>query len=173
MQPATFDVDGGATTPLNPSANSKAAPKPPSKTTVFDRYSHELVVPSDKAFSALLVVPLVVWWVAVLAGVWVYEGLPKGQKVYHAMIWFDKGLLRPAGPLVPFAVLMARAVVHALQTNWQLSHVVGPAAAAKRRAYGMQLGSLMLNCLTVYAAMAVARLAIYLTHFFLMSKRWV
>lgn len=138
---------------------------------MLDKYSHPLVLPSDKAFMALLIVPLLVWWAAVLAGAWVYEGLPKGQKVYHVMMWFDKGLLRPAGPLVPFAVLIARAVVHGVDHRWRLRGLHGPAAAAKRR--HLQLGSLLVNCLTVYAAMAVARLAVYLTHYFLLSQRWV
>lgn len=174
MSGAAFEVeqDGQAATPLV-SRTKAAASSSSTDTSVCTRYSHPLVIPSDQAFKALLIVPLVVWWVAVLAGAWVYEGLPKGQKVYHVMMWFDKGLLRPAGALVPFAVVLLRALVHLV------AHTVGrgaaPAATGKgckqQQQPGLRLGSLLLHCLTVYAAMAAARLAIYLTHYFLLSQR--
>jgi hypothetical protein len=170
MQAAAFEVDqdGSTATPLV----SKAATNG-STTALLDLYSHPLVVPSDSAFKALLIAPLVVWWVAVLAGAWVYEGLPKGQKVYHVMMWFDKGLLRPAGPLVPFVVLLLRALVHFAEHQWQQRRHGGTAAGRGKRKQQavLQLGSLLINCLTVYAAMAVVRLAIYLTHAFLLSQR--
>lgn len=173
MSGTAFEVeqDGHAATPLV-SGSKAAASSSSTDSSVCARYSHPLVIPSDQAFLALLIVPLLVWWVAVLAGAWVYEGLPKGQKVYHVMMWFDKGLLRPAGALVPFAVVLLRALVHFV------AHTVGrgaPAATAKGRKQQQQpdlrLGSLLLHCLTVYAAMAAARLAIYLTHYFLLSQR--
>lgn len=157
--------DGPNSSTLLVSNGNKAAPA-----CTVDRYSHPLVVPNDTAFKALLITPLLVWWVAVLAGAWVYEGLPKGQKVYHVMVWFDKGILRPAGPLVPFVVLLFRALVHFVDHHRRQG---GSAATApkQRQQLGLRLGSLALNCLTVYSALAVARLAIYLTHFFLLSQR--
>lgn len=175
---AAFEQDGGSAAESTPLVGSKAAATNGSNgscssAALVERYSHPLVVPSDTAFKALLIAPLVVWWVSVLAGAWVYEGLPKGQKVYHVMMWFDKGLLRPAGPLVPFVVVLLRALVHFGEHHWQLRSAAGTAAGAGRRkqAASMRLGSLLLSCLAVYSAMAVARLAIYLTHYFLLSQR--
>jgi hypothetical protein len=177
---AAFEQDAGDSTPLVGSskaaaANGSSSSSCSSAALIVERYSHPLVVPSDAAFKALLIAPLVVWWVAVLAGAWVYEGLPKGQKVYHVMMWFDKGLLRPAGPLVPFVVVLLRAAVHFGEHHWQLRSTASTAAAAgagsRRQEVRVRLGSLLLNCLTVYLAMAVARLAIYLTHYFLLSQR--
>lgn len=168
MKAAAFEVDqdGSSAAPLvskqGINGNTEA---------LLDRYSHPLVVPSDSAFKALLITPLLVWWVAVLAGAWVYEGLPKGQRVQHIMMWFDKGVLRPAGALVPFAVLICRALVHFVEHHWQARNAGSAAAAGKRKQGGLQLGSLLLNCLTVYSAMAAARLAIYLTHYFLLAQR--
>lgn len=161
------EQDGHASSPLVSDGHTAAASCTSAAATI-ERYSHPLVVPSDTAFKALLITPLVVWWVAVLAGAWVYEGLPKGQKVYHVMVWFDKGILRPAGPLVPFVVLLARALVHYVDHRRQGSSAAG---GKQRQQLGMRLGSLVLNCLTVYSALAVARLAIYLTHYFLLSQR--
>lgn len=174
---AAFEQDAGDSTPLVGSSKAAAAngsSSSCSSAAIIERYSHPLVVPSDTAFKALLIAPLVVWWVAVLAGAWVYEGLPKGQKVYHVMMWFDKGLLRPAGPLVPFVVVLLRAAVHWGEHHWQLHSTASIAAAGagrRRQEVRVRLGSLLLNCLTVYSAMAVARLAIYLTHYFLLSQR--
>ncbi|WIA12665.1 hypothetical protein OEZ85_006311 [Tetradesmus obliquus] len=106
-------------------------------------------------------------------GMWVYEGLPHGQKVYHVMLWFDRGLLRPAGPLVPFAVLAARAGVHWLAHQLQSGEagrgVVQQQQQKQWRA--VKLGSLALGCMAVYSSMAVARLAVYLTHYFLLQNR--
>lgn len=171
MQAAAFEVDqdGSTATPL---VSSKATANG-STAALLDLYSHQLVVPSDSAFKALLIAPLVVWWVAVLAGAWVYEGLPKGQKVYHVMLWFDRGVVRPAGALVPFVVLLLRALVHFAEHQWQQRRSGSAAAGRGKRKQQavLQLGSLLLNCLTVYSAMAVARLAIYLTHCFLLSHR--
>jgi hypothetical protein len=161
------EPDGHASTPLVSDGHTATCTAAAAAATI-ERYSHPLVVPSDTAFKALLITPLVVWWVAVLAGAWVYEGLPKGQKVYHVMVWFDKGILRPAGPLVPFVVLLFRALVHYVDYRRQGSSVAG---GKQRQQLGMRLGSLVLNCLTVYSALAVARLAIYLTHYFLLSQR--
>jgi len=181
MQAEAFEVDGSATDALMTDGHTRQGVSV-TTVSVLDRYSHPLVLESNRAFRALLIAPLIVWWVAVLAGVYVYEGLPKGQKVFHAMVWFDKGILRPAGPLVPFVVLLLRAIVHAVdhkyyqlqQRDAQLQQEQkprGPATAARRRYKPVRLGSLILNCLTIYAAIAVARLAVYLTHYFLLSKR--
>jgi hypothetical protein len=146
-----------------------------SESSLLDSLSHPLVVPSERAFHALLLAPLLVWWLAVLAGAWSYRGLPKGQRVAHGMMWFDKGVLRPAGGLVPFVVLLLRAAVHAGAHVWRRQR--NPqharwATQAQAQARGWpQLGSLVLSCLVVYAGMAVARIAIYLTHYFLLSRR--
>lgn len=149
----------------------------------LDTYSHPLVVESKTAFHALLIVPLVIWWLAVVAGIWVYEGLPKGQRIYHSMLWFDSKILRPAGPLVPFVIVILRALVHGADYVYRhgrsSSAAVARAAAAKaaRGAAGKQplvkLGSLIGWCLAIYVAMAVARVGIYLTHWFLLTNRYV
>ena len=167
------EQDGSASSTPLVTPGSRANNANGKTVAAMDRYSHPLVVPSDTAFKALLITPLLVWWVAVLAGAWVYEGLPKGQKVYHVMVWFDKGILRPAGPLVPFVVLLSRALVHFVDHRCRRGATTAAAGskAHSRQQLGMQLGSLMINCLTVYSALAVARLAIYLTHYFLLSQR--
>jgi hypothetical protein len=139
----------------------------------FTIISDELVLESHTAFQALLLAPLVVWWLAILLGMLAYEGLPHGQRVYHVMLWFDRGLLRPAGPLVPFAVLAARAGVHWLAHKMQTGGAAGVKQQQRKQQQqqGVRLGSLTLSCLVVYSAMAVARLAIYLTHYFLLQNR--
>jgi hypothetical protein len=143
----------------------------------FVELSDPLVLESHTAFQALLLAPLAVWWLGILLGMWVYEGLPHGQRVYHVMLWFDRGLLRPAGPLVPFAVLAARAGVHWLAHKMQAAGTSGSSSGAagvqqrKLQQQGVRLGSLVLSCLVVYSGMAVARLAIYLTHYFLLQNR--
>lgn len=149
----------------------------------LDVYSHPLVLESKTAFKALLIVPLVVWWCAVLSGMWAYEGLPKGQKVNHNMLWFDRGILRPAGPVLPFIVLVLRAFIHGADYVYRHGVTSSTAtakaaiqkaanrAAAKRPT--LKLGSLLSWCLVIYVAMAVARAGIYLTHWFLLANRWV
>jgi hypothetical protein len=73
-----------------------------------------------------------------------------------------------SGQLAPFVVLLFRALVHYVDHRRQGSSAAG---GKQRQQLGMRLGSLVLNCLTVYSALAVARLAIYLTHYFLLSQR--
>jgi hypothetical protein len=167
---AAFELE--ETFPLNSKGTHSATAS--SKLDISD----PLVLESHAAFQALLLAPLVVWWLAILLGMWVYEGLPYGQRVYHVMLWFDRGLLRPAGPLVPFAVLAARAGVHWLAHKMQAGGGFGSSSGVARgqqrklQQRGMRLGSLVLSCLVVYSGMAVARLAIYLTHYFLLQNRW-
>ncbi|KAF8067178.1 PNPLA1 [Scenedesmus sp. PABB004] len=131
--------------------------------------SGPLVLESGPAFRALLIAPLVVWWLAIFAGMWWFEGLPHGTRVHHALLWFDRGVLRPAGPLVPFAVLAARAAVHWGEAA--LAAARGGAPAPRRHARGGGLGSLLLSCAAAYAAIAAARLGIYLSHVMLLRSR--
>jgi hypothetical protein len=163
----TFPLNSSKTTAGN---TSKPGSSSNSSSWSISSYSDPLVLESHTAFQALLLAPLVVWWVAILMGMWVYEGLPRGQKVYHVMLWFDRGLLRPAGPLVPFAVLAARAGVHWLAHRLQ-DDAAGVQQQQQKQRRGLRLGSLALSCLVVYSSMAVARLAIYLTHYFLLHNR--
>lgn len=148
-----------------------------SSSWAVDALSEPLVVESTKAFRVLLLAPLVVWWVAIFMGMWVYEGLPKGQRVYHVMTWFDSGILRPAGSLVPFAVLGARAAVHlgAHVVRHGLSGRGGSGSSGGRgtgqRRVALRLGSLLMHCLALYTVMAVARMGIYLAHFWLLKNR--
>lgn len=146
--------------------------------SALDTYSHPLVLESKSAFKALLIVPLAIWWLAVFTGMYVYEGLPKGQRVYHSMLWFDRYILRPAGPLLPFVILVLRAVIHGADYVFRqgLENSVAAAKAAVARAAGKQhqglkLGSLLAWCLVIYVAMAVSRVGIYLTHWFLLANR--
>jgi hypothetical protein len=167
---AAFELE--ETFPLNTSKQAPSATNTGITCTSscsITSYSDPLVLESHTAFQALLLAPLVVWWLAILLGMWVYEGLPRGQKVYHVMLWFDRGLLRPAGPLVPFAVLAGRAGVHWLAHKMQAGGAVQQQQQKQRR--GLRLGSLALSCLVVYSSMAVARLAVYLTHYFLLQNR--
>jgi len=126
-----------------------------------------LALESTTAFKVLVIAPLIVWWLAVGAGIVLYEGLPKGEKVYHVMIWFDKGILRPAGPLVPFAVVGLRAAIHALVHH--MAHSNKPFSQRPRT----PIGTLVWSCLRVYVVMAVARVVIYLTHTFLIHNRYL
>ncbi|KAF6255374.1 hypothetical protein COO60DRAFT_1702850 [Scenedesmus sp. NREL 46B-D3] len=170
-----FDLE--ETYPLN------SASKTARSSLCISSYSDPLVLEPHTAFQALLLAPLVMWWVAILLGMWVYEGRPHGQRVHHVMLWFDRGLLRPAGPLLPFAVLAARAGVHWLAHKLQVGGVSSSSSSGNRgvaarvqqqqrqQQQGMRLGSLALSCLVVYSSMAVARLAIYLTHYFLLKNR--
>lgn len=147
----------------------------------LDIYSSPLVLESRAAFKALMIVPLIVWWTALVAGMWAYEGLPKGQKVYHPMLWFDRGIVRPAGPLVPFLVLLIRAAIHG--ADYVLRHGISSSVAAARSVVaratsgavvkrpGVKLGTLLVWCLVIYVMMAVARAGIYLTHWFLLTNR--
>eukprot|EP00879_Flechtneria_rotunda_P003253 GHRR01003477.1.p1 GENE.GHRR01003477.1~~GHRR01003477.1.p1 ORF type:complete len:322 (+),score=96.24 GHRR01003477.1:1150-2115(+) len=134
----------------------------------YDSYSHPLELDSHKVFRVLVIAPLIVWWVAIVAGMWVYEVLPKGQKVYHVMHWFDRGVLRPAGALVPLAVLFIRAAIHAVDSLQQQG-----SSWAKARRSEVKLGTLVLPCLGIYAVTAVARAAVYLSHVALLSNRYL
>lgn len=128
-----------------------------------------LVVESDSAFKALLVVPLVIWWLAIAAGVAAYEGMPPGKKrVYHIMLWFDKGILRPAGPLVPFVILAVRSGVLAVAHWWENRH-----AARPKRSLQLDIGCLTLVCVKVYAAMAAIRVIVYLIHYYAIDANYL
>jgi hypothetical protein len=138
----------------------------------FDRHNHPLVVESPAAFKALLIAPLVIWWLAVGTGIAVYEGLPKGQRIRHVMTWFDRGVVRPAGPLVPFVVLLLRAAVHTASHVWWHGWS-GLLNSSSRAAPRLRLGSLLLDCMVIYFTMAVLRILVYFTHYFLMAERCV
>jgi hypothetical protein len=150
-------------------ADDHAAPTTSSISSMSTFYSlppeQPLAIESTTAFKVLVIAPLLVWWLAVGTGIVLYEGLPKGQKVYHVMLWFDKGLLRPAGPLVPFIVIGLRAVIHAVTHQMERS---SKPLHQRRRA---PMGTLVWSCLAVYVVMAVARVVIYLTHTFLIQNR--
>jgi hypothetical protein len=126
-----------------------------------------LVLPNSAAFTALLVTPLVIWWVAMALGIWLYEGLPHGTKVWHAMSWFDRGFLRPAGPLIPFGVLAARVAIHVVH------HLLpeSGSSSSKGRRVRPRLGTLALTAGLVYVGLAVVRLLVYLAHYWALNNR--
>lgn len=143
------------------------------------RQQYPLRIDSTLLFWAVIIGPLILWWACICAGVSAYEGLPKGQKyVYHLMFWFDRGLLRPAGALLPFAVLGARVAANLLADVWEGSHGTAAAAAAVQSGSGMRrhggaraLSTLAWSCLWVYSLVAAARVVIYLTHLFALKVR--
>lgn len=124
-------------------------------------HTEPLVLPSRAVFFALLLAPLALWFVAVGAGILSYQGLPSGSsRLQHALTWFDRGVLRPAGPLLPLAVLAARMSLHAL-----IGRLAGGQTAPLR------FGSLSFEALVMYGVITVARLLVYLVHYTALSKR--
>ncbi|GBF93091.1 hypothetical protein Rsub_05702 [Raphidocelis subcapitata] len=130
---------------------------------------HPLRIESAAAFWVLAVGPLLVWWLAVFSGISAYDGLPVGgRKVRHALLWFDKGLLRPAGALLPFAILAARLAVNAAADALSGDEAAAAAAAARRRRGRGQLGTLAWSCGWLYSLIALARILLYLSHYYAM-----
>lgn len=151
--------------PANSSSKSEASTSWPQE--------QPLVLPNGAAFTALLVAPLVIWWVAMALGIWLYEGLPHGGKVWHAMSWFDRGFLRPAGPLLPFAVLAARVAIHVVHhlLPSQQAAATTSSSSSKGRRLRLQLGTLALTAGLVYVVLAVVRLLVYLAHYWALNNR--
>lgn len=129
---------------------------------------------------ALLALPVLMWWSAVLSGALVHEGLPKGQKVKHCMLWFDRGVLRPAGAALPFLVFFQRVASHAIDHGAKhgaaslpagIKAVVVQAATRSRRKQRLKLGSSIDLCLMLYVVVAVVRAMVYLLHCKVLSSR--
>ncbi len=142
---------------------------------VWHAEHHDLVLPSDTAFRALLILPLMFWWLCVLAGMSLHQGTVRSSKVHHALLWYDRGLLRPFGPLLPFAVVLGRAGLLAALHWWDRraaawrGHTAATPAAVQQQQQQQQgprlrLATLAKLCVQVYVGIALLRLAIYLLH---------
>eukprot|EP00878_Enallax_costatus_P019688 GHUV01020777.1.p1 GENE.GHUV01020777.1~~GHUV01020777.1.p1 ORF type:complete len:284 (+),score=100.63 GHUV01020777.1:208-1059(+) len=143
---------------------------------------HDVILKPTAEVYALLAIPLVIWWFAVLSGAWAYEGLPKGQKANHCMLWFDRGIFAPAGAALPFLVIVLRVAAHAVHHGLKhgaasipaaLKAVVTQAAARNSRRRRLKLGTLVDLCLMLYVVVAVVRAVVYLLHWTLLSNRCV
>jgi hypothetical protein len=88
------------------------------------------------------------------------------KRKWHIMIWFDRGVLRPAGSIVPFAVLAVRSVVLLIIGAW--AQRKGHQDTAQRRT-APALATLMPLCARVYLGIMVLRGVVYLTHYAFMA----
>jgi len=130
-----------------------------------------LRINSAPLFWLLIAAPLVVWWACVGAGIANFVGLPaKQRRVHHVMLWFDDAVVRPAGPALPFAILLLRFAVNAAADliEQQRRRLVGGVGSAGGRR-GMKVATLVYSCLGVYALVAVVRVVIYGVHLVLLK----
>ena len=144
---------------------------------------HQLRVDSDLAWAALLYAPLLVWWLCVFSGVAHYDGPAPGKHggghaharrgIAHPMLAFDRAVLRPAGGLLPFAILALRVAVNWAADRWDEA----AAEASGRRASAAgdsgsgsgrkrRLATLAWSCGWLYALVALARILLYVAHLF-------
>lgn len=108
-----------------------------------------LYLSNNAAFKALVVMPLLLWWICIAAGMANYIGREERGKINHILIWFDQLVFKQMGNGIPLIVMSLRL------------------AAAMSADEGLEMATAWPRCLKLYVTAIVTRLASYATHVFL------
>lgn len=122
--------------------------------------ANKLRITSDAVFKALVAVPLLMWWAALIAGMLQHDGVPvKYRGIQHPLQWFDSLFFKPLGNLIPFLMLGLRSAFASLPNEDSKGRVL-----PKVDAFVGRTATMSSRCVVLYAILAFLRISIYLAH---------
>ncbi|KXZ50363.1 hypothetical protein GPECTOR_16g536 [Gonium pectorale] len=182
--PPQRDGDGGGGGGM--AGGGLPPPEGPPHGLLLEAASNKVLLPSRGVLAALMALPLVLWLLAVGAGVLHWEAeLPDGaskREFEHPLTWFDVHVLRVWGPLLPLLPLAVRVVAMGVRpshspasltslasssSSSSSSSPLSPAAGGALRRPPLPLrpaASLPGACAGLYTLVIAARIGLYLAH---------
>ncbi|GIL74244.1 hypothetical protein Vretimale_1992 [Volvox reticuliferus] len=171
QQQGAMDLQSQPDIPAPGSPTSSSSPRSPLIPPILlEATTAKLLVPSRQLLYALLTAPLLVWLVAVLAGIVHSEPIPEGvskREFVHPVTWFDKYVFRVYGPLLPLAPYLIRVASLGLRASTPVPSPSGSQPLRRRLQPG---ATLVLPALLAYLTIALVRIGVYICHLGL--QRW-